>query len=51
MEVHPQAQNDRMVTFFFYVFFFFFFHIHDSINNEIHPSRSVIKPSFLTSLK
>jgi hypothetical protein len=50
MEVHPQAQNDRMVSFFFYIFFIFFVHIHDRINNEIHPSRCVIKPSFLTQV-
>lgn len=31
--------------------YFFFFNIHDRINNEIHPSHYVIKPSFLTSLK
>lgn len=46
MEVHPQAQNNRMVSFFFY----FFFHIHDRINNEIHPSCCVIKPSFFTQV-
>lgn len=51
MEVHPRAQNDRTVFFFFSFTHFSIFsvRIHDRINNEIHPSRCVIKPSFLTN--